>query len=149
MTRRHGQQQGGGALTVVILLLALSAALLNATRRQLDAGLSRVADERQFMLQTTLAMSALSWGARQSWPSGAGWQCLQDADGGWRSCLGAAEEERELLRGDSGADSVALYQWVSERGPQGQVSALPHGWLDYCPLSEEARCDPDEATAGL
>lgn len=149
MMRQPLQQQAGGALLVVMLLLALSSALLNVTRQQLDAGLNRVVDERQFMQQTALAMSALSWGASISWPPGAGWQCQHVPAGGWRSCLGRAEEERELLRGDSGVGSVALYQWVSVRDPEGRVRVLPHGWLDYCPLSEEARCDPDEATKGF
>lgn len=142
------QQQGGGALIMVIILLALSAALLNATRKQLDDGLSRVNDERQFLQRTVQARSALSWGARQAWPVAPGWQCQRENTRGWRSCLLSVNEQRELLLGDSGPGTLAQYQWVARQQVM-SLKALPHGWLDYCPQAEEEGCHPDEKSAGF
>lgn len=142
------QQQGGGALIMVIILLALSAALLNATRKQLDDGLGRVNDERHYLQQTTQARSALSWGTQQAWPNRQGWQCQRENAEGWRSCLTAVNNQRELLRGDSGPDTLAQYQWVARVGAS-SLKALPHGWLDYCPLAEEEGCHPDEKPTGV
>lgn len=142
------KQQGGGALIMVIILLALSAALLNATRKQLDDGLSRVNDERQFLQQRVQASSALSWGTRQRWPVAPEWQCQRENASGWRSCLLTVNDPRELLMGDSGPGTIAQYQWVARPGAM-SLKPLPHGWLDYCPLAEEEGCYPDEKSAGL
>jgi hypothetical protein len=142
-------KQAGSALLMVIILLALSAALLGATRRQLDRSLSRTGDERHYLHQTSQALSALAWGSQQAWPASAGWQCRQERAAGWRSCLYQAESSPALLRGGSGTATVALYQWVRWNRESGRVVAVPHGWLDYCPLAEKERCDPDEATAGF
>ena len=146
---RLAKQRGSGALIMVILLLALSAALLNATRKQLDDGLSRVADERLFLQQTSLAMSALSWGLRQTWPVTKGWECKVDALAGWRACLTRVDDMDELLRGDSGEGTVTHYQWGVRSGESAKINAQPHGWLDYCPLAEEQKCNPDQGPAGL
>lgn len=133
---------------MVIILLALSAALLNATRKQLDDGLSRVHDEREYLQQTAQARSALRWGARIKWPKIQGWHCQLEDSKGWRSCLAAVDDQRELLRGDSGPGTIAHYQWGVRVGAV-SVKAVPHGWLDYCPLAEEEGCHPDEKPAGL
>ena len=146
---RLARQRGSGALIMVILLLALSAALLNATRKQLDDGLSRVADEKVFLQQTSLAMSALSWGARQAWPVTKVWQCKHDVLAGWRACLTAVDSVGVLLRGDSGEGTVAHYQWGVRSGERTKINVQPHGWLDYCPLAEEQQCGAGEATAGF
>ncbi|MDW8845647.1 DUF2509 family protein [Erwinia sp. MMLR14_017] len=140
-------KQTGSALFMVIVLLALSAALLGATRRQLDQSLSRTGDEQQYLYQTSQAFSALAWGSQQTWSGSAGWQCRQERAAGWRSCLYQAESSPALLRGESGTASIALYQWVTWKRESGRVVAVPHGWLDYCPLTEEERCNPDEETA--
>lgn len=142
-------KQAGSALLMVIVLLALSAALLGATRRQLDQSLSRTGDEQRYLQQTSQAMSALAWGSQQAWSGRAGWQCQLERAAGWRSCLYQAGNSPALLRGESGTASVALYQWVTWNRGSGRVAAVPHGWLDYCPLTEEERCDPNEATAGF
>lgn len=142
-------KQAGSALLMVIVMLALSAALLDATRRQLDQSISRTGDERHYLHQTSQALSALAWGSQQAWPGSAGWQCRQERTAGWRSCLYEAESPPALLRGDSGTASVALYQWVTRNRESSRLAAVPHGWLDYCPLTEEERCNPDEATAGF
>lgn len=142
-------KQAGSALFMVIVVLALSAALLGATRRELDQSLSRTGDEQRYLHQTSQATSALAWGSQQVWSDRTGWQCRQERAAGWRSCLYGAEGSPALLRGDSGTASVALYQWMFWSRASGRVAAMPHGWLDYCPLTEEERCDPDETTAGF
>jgi len=129
-------EQGSGAMMMVIILLLLSAMLLNATRRQLDDSLSLVADERLYFQQSSDAWSALAWGGRQSWASQIGWLCKTISSPAWRACLLEQEQRPALLRGDSGAGTIAFYQWM-ERRAAGRLSKIAHGWLDYCPLPEE------------
>ncbi|WP_342754135.1 DUF2509 family protein [Pantoea sp. MBD-2R] len=140
----NSRQQGSGALIAVIILLLMSAMLLNATRQQAEDALSLVADERIWFQQASLAESALNWGRQRQWPEGeAGWQCQIESFFRWRACL-LIEQERVLLKGDSGAGTLAFYQWVSRVTGTGKLLAQPHGWLDYCPYTEEKRCFSDE-----
>ncbi|WP_233268365.1 DUF2509 family protein [Pantoea sp. BAV 3049] len=139
----YTKEQGSGAMIMVIMLLLMSAALLNTTRRQLDESLSLVADERQYFQQASQALSALAWGEQQSWSPLLGWQCKTLASQAWRACLLEQEKLPVLLRGDSGAGTIAFYQWL-ERSSAGSLEKSAHGWLDFCPLSVEAECEPDE-----
>ncbi|RAP72631.1 hypothetical protein ACZ87_00548 [Candidatus Erwinia dacicola] len=41
------------------------------------------------------------------------------------------------------ATVLPWYRWVEERSGNG-VRALPHGWLDFCPLAEKGDCDVDQ-----
>ncbi len=143
-------QQGSGALLMAILLLLMSTALLNATRQQLDASLSLVADERLYLRQASLAASALEAGKREKWASTVVWRCLtvrQQPD--WRACFKVTTKGEALLRGDGGKDTIAFYQWVTHDEQNGRVHPQPHGWLDFCPLAQEEDCLPDRETAGL
>ena len=137
-------QQGNGALLMVILLLLMSAALLNATRQQLDASLSLVADERLWLRQASLAASGLAWGRTEIWTAANLWQCRTAQDhADWRACLKTISQDEALLRGDSGSDTVAFYQWVTRDEQNGSLRPQPHGWLDFCPLAKEEECLPD------
>ncbi|WP_428943939.1 DUF2509 family protein [Pantoea sp. FN060301] len=137
--------QGGGALIGVLLLLAMSAALLHATRRQLDASLRLVADERQFIRQYSQAESALAWGRRQDWSwQEPGWQCKTDLPYGWRACLNSVTAQRSLLSGDSGAGTLAHYQWLEADDKAKTRTPALHGWIDFCPLTPPERCNRDE-----
>ncbi len=139
------RQQGSGALIAVILLLMMSAMLLNASRQQAEDALALVADERIWFQQASLAESALNWGKQLQWPEqGAGWQCQKASFFQWRTCLLSEQDIRVLLRGDSGTGTVAFYQWATRTGDTNKLLIQPHGWLDFCPLSEEKRCQPDE-----
>jgi len=134
-------QQGSGALIMVIILLLMGTALLHATRRQLSDNLSLVTDEQRYIQQYTGAASALAWGEHRLWREVEGWHCQQQMPYAWRACV-QNHPSGILLRGDSGSDTLSLYRWVT-RLPDGRIRALPHGWLDYCPLPERSQCDVD------
>lgn len=135
-------QQGSGALTGVLILLAMSAALLHATRGQLATSLALVADERQFIRQFNQAESALAWGKQQSWSGqNAVRECRTERDYGWRACLESITAQRALLRGDSGAGTLAHYQWLEVNEETKIWQTAPHGWIDFCPLTPTERCD--------
>lgn len=132
-------QQGSGVLIMVIILLVMGTALLHATRRQLSDNLSLVMDEKEAIQQYTRAVSALSWGERLQWRETENGYCQQQPLYHWRSCL-KNQASGLLLRGDSGDGTFALYRWVTHLS-NGQPQALPHGWLDYCPLADRKLCD--------
>lgn len=136
------RQRGSGALLMVIIILLMGTLLLNATRRQLSDSLSLVADQRLYLQQQASAASALAWGGRLRWGREAGWQCQQITAYAWRACLQRLPSAI-LLRADSGPGTLAWYRWVAERAGNG-VRALPHGWLDFCPLAEKGACDVDQ-----
>lgn len=132
-------QRGSGALVMVIVLLLMGTVLLNATRRQLSDNLSLVNDERFYIRQYALAASALAWGERLTWPDEAGWRCQSQQNYGWRACV-LTWSTGVVLRGDSGSGTLSLFRWVSLQ-PGGSVHAVPHGWLDYCPLPDRESCE--------
>lgn len=132
-------QRGSGALIMVIILLLTGTVLLNATRRQLSDSLSLVNDERFYIQQYARAASALAWGERLTWTDEAGWRCQVQQNYGWRACV-LSQPTGTLLRGDSGSGTLSLFRWVSHQ-PGGSVRAVPHGWLDYCPLPDRHNCD--------
>ncbi|WP_380183976.1 DUF2509 family protein [Kalamiella sp. sgz302252] len=133
---------------MVILLLMMSAALLNATRRQMDASLSLVLDEKLYLQQASLAVSALAWGKTLRWAAASEWRCRTRAATGWQACFKITTKGEALLRGDSGSDTLALYQWVTRNERNGMLHPIPHGCIDFCPLAKEQECLPAE-TAGL
>lgn len=129
-------QRGSGALIAVITILLMGTLMLNTMRHQLEDSMSLVADERNYFQQITRAISALAWGQRQRWVAAEAWHCQHEVDYHWRACL---QPEQRLLRADSGPGTLALWHWVSLRS-NGSLQAQPHGWLDYCPLADEAAC---------
>lgn len=135
------------ALAMVLMILLLGAGLLHATRQQLDTSLALVADERQFLLEQHQALSALAWGERLSWPPQQGWHCQQQPQHGWRACLLHHASNEALLRGSgvsSSGEALSLWQWLTP-GEAGRWRARAHGWLDFCPISPQERCQPDAA----
>ncbi|RWR01742.1 hypothetical protein ED28_12010 [[Pantoea] beijingensis] len=140
------QQQGSSALVMVAVILLLGSALLHSTRQQLAASFSLVADEREYITRFYLAQAALAWGMQQHWQKNSqGWQCKSDERYKWRACLQGSDKNRWLLRGDSFSASdrsLALWQWVMP-GTTNTLQPLAHGWIDFCPLTEEAKCVPE------
>jgi len=141
------QQQGSGALTMVVMILLLGTALLNATRQQLAASLSLVADERQHIIEFYAAQAALAWGSRLSWPASDGWHCQSELQQMWHACINRLHPQRGLLRGErliSSHQPIVHWQWV-EDAPDGgqQVRRLAHGWIDFCPLANATGCVPN------
>jgi len=128
-------QQGNSALGMVLTILLAGSLTLHASRERLEQGMSLVADERQHYRDFWAAQSALQWGLTLSWPTLPG--CQQAPEQGWQSCLQRAGDERALLKGRAAASEQALWRWVALEGAR--IRALPHGWIDYCPLAG-ARC---------
>ena len=133
-------QQGSGVLIMVVILLLLGAALLHSTRQQLSDNLSLVMDEQHYIRQYTQAASALAWGEQVRWPyPSERVACQQQMQYGWRACLQLLQSGM-LLRADSGPDTIALYRWVTRRSAD-KIRAIPHGWLDYCPVAASELCN--------
>ncbi|MFD1802022.1 DUF2509 family protein [Mixta tenebrionis] len=133
------------AIAMVLLVLLLGSALLHATRQQLAAALSLVADERRYLIDYHQALSALAWGERLDWPPGSGWRCRQQTRFGWQACLLPLDNDEALLRGAALAETqeaLALWQRLRRSG-NGRWLPAAHGWLDFCPLSVAGDCTPD------
>ncbi|CAK9884337.1 MAG: hypothetical protein XXXJIFNMEKO3_00719 [Candidatus Erwinia impunctatus] len=136
-------QRGGASLTAVVLLLLLATGLLHAFQQQAMGSLHLVADEKHYIQQALMADSALAWATRVEWREiVSGWRCQTERESGLRACISQPYPERILLRGDTGEGTLAHYRWVRWFSSRGAVNWQPHGWLDYCPLSDARLCEP-------
>ncbi|WP_173635342.1 DUF2509 family protein [Paramixta manurensis] len=143
------RQQGGVVPGMIMLILLLGTALLNASRQQLNASLALVADERQAIIGFRQAQSALTWGLTLRWAALPGWQCQYQAQYNWRACLLRPQANRGLLRAEQptqGEATLALFHWVIPTA-QGGIQAAKGGWVDFCPLSEEERCEAETTSS--
>jgi len=134
------KQQGSSALGMVLMVLVMGSLTLHASRKMLEQGMQLLADEQQFIQDFWRAQSALQWGLSLSWPAHEAASCQQTLSQGWRSCLQRSEkdENEALLKGEASDSGMAVWHWVSLQ--QNHIRALPHGWIDYCPLSPPATC---------
>ncbi|QDY42883.1 DUF2509 family protein [Candidatus Pantoea soli] len=139
-------QQGNSALGMVLMVLLVGSVTLNATRTQLGQGMPLLADVRQQQQDYWQAQAALQWGLQQNWSPGEGWRCQTEMQQQWQSCLLRQEEDHGLLSARHAGRALWLFHWISLRNAG--VQAQAHGWIDYCPLPEEALCPPQDA-AGL
>lgn len=141
-------QQGGAVLGITIMLLVLATLMLHGMQRQLDASLSLVADEQQYVQDFQQAQSALNWGLRQKWTLATGWSCQIEGQYRWRACLLRRDDNKgivfgePLLQGASSPDAklepLRLWHWVTFYGDG--LKPLPGGWIDFCPLSPSQLC---------
>jgi hypothetical protein len=132
------KQQGSGALGMVLMILVMGGISLNASRQMLTQGMALVADEQHFIQQFWQAQSALQWGSSLNWPASAELICQQEHSQGWRSCLRRGSNGQALLKGEASGSEMALWQWVATQGSR--IEALPHGWIDFCPLAKAEQC---------
>ena len=132
------RQHGSSTLGMVLMLLVIGSLTLHASRKMLEQGMLLLADEQQFIQDFWRAQSALQWGFSLSWSASEAASCQQDDRHGWRSCLQRGEKDEGLLKGEASGSGMAVWQWVRLRG--NQITALPHGWIDYCPLTPPATC---------
>ncbi|MGK3141827.1 DUF2509 family protein [Pantoea sp. C2G6] len=132
------KQQGSSALGMVLMVLVMGSLTLHASRKMAEQGVRTLADEQRFIQDFWRAQSALQWGLTLNWPAGEAIGCQQDARQGWRSCLQRGEKDEGLLKGEASDSDMAVWHWV--RLQQNHVTALPHGWIDYCPLTPPASC---------
>ena len=137
------REAGYSTILIVLMLLLLGLMML--------AGLSSyLATQRQWGMKEVRsivryagAQSALAWGAGQRWSPQQHWQCQTEAFSGLHACLYQAKGNEVLLAGTlvDGNLSESLVFWRWGQLKNGKFIASPHGWLDYCPLSDKTRCD--------
>jgi hypothetical protein len=137
------KQRGNSTLGMVLMMLLMGGLTLHATRTQLSQGMVLVADEQLHSQDFWQAQAALTWGRVQNWPQATGWQCQQWTAEQWQSCLLRMEDDNALLSGHGEGRALWLYRWVSISNTQPQPQE--HGWIDYCPLSQPALCQPEAA----
>ncbi|MEN4588553.1 DUF2509 family protein [Pantoea agglomerans] len=125
------KQRGSSALGMVLMIMVIGSFTLHASRKMSEQGMRLLADEQQFIQGFWRAQSALQWGFSLSWSASEAASCQQDDRQGWRSCLQRGEKDEGLLKGEASGSGMAVWQWVRLRG--NQITALPHGWIDYCP----------------
>lgn len=132
------KQRGSSALGMVLMIMVIGSFTLHASRKMSEQGMRLLADEQQFIQGFWRAQSALQWGFSLSWSASEAASCQQDDRQGWRNCLQRGEKDEGLLKGEASGSGMAVWQWVRLRG--NQITALPHGWIDYCPLTPPATC---------
>lgn len=132
------KQRGSSALGMVLMIMVIGSFTLHASRKMSEQGMRLLADEQQFIQGFWRAQSALQWGFSLSWSASEAASCQQDDRQGWHSCLQRGEKDEGLLKGEASGSGMAVWQWVRLRG--NQITALPHGWIDYCPLTAPATC---------
>lgn len=142
-------QSGGSTLAMVMLISIVGLLLMSGLQRQLDAAIRMGNDERHYLRAFNQALSSLNWALSLRWrDAGAGWQCQTLAAENLKTCLRKASDEGHwLLRGEgqlpASPHSLMLYQRVvSLTSVSGHVTLQPvsHGWLDFCPDKDKARC---------
>ena len=130
------RQRGISSLALVLLLLLLGSLMLNGLNQQLTSHIWRVNRERQGIRSTSDVSSAMELARYRIWPSEPMVQCLQPAAEGVRSCLRIFADGSALLI--TASAEAALWRLGRVEGEQVRFS--PHGWSDFCPLTESALC---------
>jgi len=141
------KQQGNTTLGMVMLLLLLGSVTLHATRTQLALNMVLIADIQHYYQAFSQAQAALRWGTELSWSINNGWQCQQELTEQWQSCLLRRENDHGLLAARRTGNTLWLYRWVSLR--EQRVYEIPHGWIDFCPLTTAEACPAVHSAAGL
>ncbi|WP_435927677.1 DUF2509 family protein [Dryocola sp. BD613] len=135
------RQRGSSSLAFVLLLFSLGMLMLNGLQQQLNQQQQSVASEINLLKQYSEAASALAWGGQQRWQATSSWQCQQQAMA-WRACILSTDKGETLMAAQklSAEDEnpVTLWRWGSLEDSRWR--AAPHGWLDFCPFREAARC---------
>ncbi|MCG8707254.1 YgdB family protein [Brenneria sp. 4F2] len=134
---------------MVMLISITGLLLMSGLQRQLDAAIRMANDERHYLQAFNQASSSLSWALSLRWrDEDVGWQCQTLAAENLKSCVRTASDEGQwLLRGEgilpASARPLMLYQRaVSLTSVSGHVTlqSVSHGWLDFCPDKDWARC---------
>ncbi|POP46321.1 hypothetical protein CHU32_06075 [Superficieibacter electus] len=130
------RQRGMSSLALVLLLLVLGSLMLQGLNQQQRALSTRVAVETLALREQASVHSALQWGKMQHWQGELPLQCLQQSAQHWQVCLRRLSDDSLLLIAVSGSMSL----WQSGEIRAGEVHFSPHGWSDFCPLTESALC---------
>lgn len=115
--------------------------MLSGLQQQLTQQQSAVASEVAFLQQYAHALSAQSWGSQLRWEPSNQWQCQKQGND-WRACVLTLETGEGIMATQKLSDSeiipITLWRWGHVENSRWRVT--PHGWLDFCPLSEGVLC---------
>lgn len=138
---KTGRQRGSSSLAFVLLLFTLGMLMLNGLQQQLNQQQKAVACEISFLKQYADAASALAWGSQQRWQAIRQWHCLQRGKE-WRACILLTEKGEALMAAQklSAHEQIPVTLWRWGKLEDSRWRALPHGWLDFCPIREVAQC---------
>lgn len=125
-------------MALVLLLLILGSLLLAGLNQQYRALSGRVASEVRRVRDVAEVHSALEWGRSQRWSPGVTAQCRQPTGISGSVCLRIFTDGALLLIASVGTSR----RWFAGEVDKGAVVFLPHGWSDFCPLTEEVLCQP-------
>lgn len=125
-------------MALILLLLVLGSLLLAGLNQQYQALSGRVASEARRIRDAAEAHSALEWGRSQTWSSTVTEQCRQPTGIAGSVCLRIFTDGALLLIASGGS----ARRWLSGEVEKGAVIFWPHGWSDFCPLTEEVLCQP-------
>jgi len=137
------REAGQSTLLMVLMLLLLGLMMLAGLSSYLAAQRQWGMKEVRSIVRYAGAQSALAWGAGQQWSPQPHWQCQTEAFSRLHACLYQPKDNEALLAGTltGGNLSENLVFWRWGRLKKGKFIASAHGWLDYCPLSDKARCN--------
>lgn len=130
------REKGISSLAMVLMLLLLGSLMLQGLNQVQRQQLAMVNDETRALRITASVHSALQWGKVQPWNVVAGVQCLDDETS--RVCLRLFVDGTALLI----AQGEGLSLWQSGVWEEDKIHFSAHGWSDFCPLKEVARCLP-------
>lgn len=142
---RANPEKGSSALAFVLLMFSLGMLMLNGLQQQLTEQQGVVASEIDFLKQYANALSAQSWGSQQRWEASNQWRCQQQGKDG-RACVLMTEKGEGIMAAqqvpEAGQIPITLWRWGDFDNTR--WIAIPHGWLDFCPLSEATLCELPE-----
>lgn len=142
----------------ILLMMSLGILLMTQLGQQLVDALALTAHQHRYLNAREQAESSLSWGLRQVWPATTSdrWLC-QHADitvpgyppQSLNSCVRPSLRASVfLLKGEgatgNGSPPLVVFQQVeavSSAAGGRRFTALPQGWLDFCPESDIGYCD--------
>ena len=130
------RERGVSSLAMVLLLLVLGSLLLQGANQQQASFSTLVATESRALQRQAVAQAALEWGRMQSWSAQAAVECRQYTTPNARVCLRLLANNPALLIAQYDGASV----WRLGAREESGVVFSPHGWSDFCPLSEVALC---------
>ncbi|EKT58206.1 YgdB family protein [Providencia burhodogranariea] len=140
-------QRGNIALVMVIVLMTVALFLLKALHFYQENARDEFFREKKYIEAFNQAESALSWGIVQSWrfntAKNAGWQCQQEPNQSWMSCIKHYKGTQFILTGRGlykGNEYISVYRWVLPIVGTQKVQARMKGWLDYCPVDKKGFC---------
>lgn len=169
--RKEDAHRGSALIVAILMMMTFGLLALNMVNHYLNTALSLTRSEKSYWMSWELAVSSLNWGVNRRWKllPGSGWQCAEAQETGnqrkrgegypvLRSCFRLADVSGHyVIRGGghsiSGEEPFFLYQLATFKHiniNEIRFAAIKNGWLDFCPLKDEAKCsekEPEDAPA--